>query len=67
MVYVLHLKHPIVSFDKTHFCNKDDARHINIELLVYKEKIIIHNFYVPAGGDEPDPKVNQKFKHKLRF
>ena len=26
---------------------------------------LIHNFYVPAGGDEPDPEVNPKFRHKL--
>jgi exodeoxyribonuclease-3 len=25
----------------------------------------IHNLYVPAGGDEPDPAVNEKFAHKL--
>ena len=27
----------------------------------------IHNFYVPAGGDEPDPGKNPKFDHKLKF
>ena len=27
----------------------------------------VHNFYVPAGGDEPDPAVNDKFAHKLAF
>lgn len=27
----------------------------------------IHNLYVPAGGDEPDREVNQKFDHKLDF
>ena len=27
----------------------------------------IHNFYVPAGGDEPDTSVNPKFDEKLRF
>ncbi len=29
--------------------------------------LTIHNFYVPAGGDEPDPEVNPKFSHKLDF
>ncbi len=29
--------------------------------------ILLHNFYVPAGGDEPDPEVNPKFRHKLGF
>jgi exodeoxyribonuclease-3 len=27
----------------------------------------IQNFYVPAGGDEPDRTVNPKFDHKLDF
>jgi exodeoxyribonuclease-3 len=27
----------------------------------------IHNFYIPAGGDTPDPAVNEKFAHKLQF
>ena len=27
----------------------------------------LHNFYVPAGGDEPDPEINVKFAHKLAF
>ncbi len=27
----------------------------------------IHNLYVPAGADVPDPAANPKFKHKLDF
>jgi exodeoxyribonuclease III len=27
----------------------------------------LHNFYVPAGGDIPDPQANGKFAHKLHF
>ena len=27
----------------------------------------IHNLYVPAGGDVPDPALNPKFAHKLDF
>ncbi|MEO0786755.1 MAG: exodeoxyribonuclease III, partial [Pseudomonadota bacterium] len=27
----------------------------------------LHNIYLPAGGDEPDPKTNEKFDHKLDF
>ena len=27
----------------------------------------IHSIYVPAGGDIPDPLINKKFKHKLKF
>ena len=60
-------KHPIKSVNKQIFCKKDDARHINIELVYKKKKIIIHNFYVPAGGDKPDPQKNKKFAQKLEF
>ncbi|MEM0986248.1 MAG: exodeoxyribonuclease III [Pseudomonadota bacterium] len=27
----------------------------------------IHNIYLPAGGDEPNPETNPKFDHKLHF
>ena len=27
----------------------------------------IHNFYIPAGGDIPDTKINEKFDHKIDF
>lgn len=29
--------------------------------------VTVHNFYVPAGGDIPDPELNEKFAHKLAF
>ena len=29
--------------------------------------MIVHNFYVPAGGDIPDREQNVKFAHKLDF
>ena len=46
------------------FCEKGDARHIAGRL---ENGVTIHNFYVPAGGDEPDRTVNEKFGHKLDF
>ncbi len=48
------------------FCAKDDCRHIAVTLKSRKP-VTIHNLYVPAGGDEPDPKINEKFAHKLQF
>ena len=39
-------------------------RHIAAEL---PDGTLLHNFYVPAGGDIPDPVLNQKFDEKLRF
>jgi exodeoxyribonuclease III len=50
------------------FCNKDDCRHISVTLEdKARSPSTIHNLYVPAGGDEPDPKINEKFAHKLQF
>jgi exodeoxyribonuclease-3 len=46
------------------FCGKGDARHVSARL---PNGMIIHNFYVPAGGDEPDREKNIKFGHKLDF
>ncbi len=46
------------------WCTKGDARHIAVMLATGQT---VHNFYVPAGGDEPNPDVNDKFAHKLKF
>lgn len=44
-------------------CGKDDCRHISVKF----PQLSLHNLYVPAGGDEPDPEINEKYKHKLDF
>ena len=52
------------------FCGKNDCRHISITLGAragLKDPLTLHNLYVPAGGDVPDPAVNAKFAHKLAF
>ena len=46
------------------FCGREDARHVAARL---PDGTLIHNLYVPAGGDEPDRTVNEKFGHKLDF
>lgn len=46
------------------WCGRGDARHVAAEL---DSGIVIHNLYVPAGGDVPDREVNEKFGHKLDF
>lgn len=46
------------------FCRKGDARHVAARL---PGGAVVHNFYVPAGGDTPDPDHNAKFAHKLAF
>ena len=52
------------------FCREGHARHISASLgreAGAAAGLRIHNFYVPAGGDEPDAAVNAKFDHKLHF
>ena len=46
------------------WCERADCRHAIVRL---RGGIELHNFYVPAGGDIPDPEQNPKFEHKLRF
>ena len=55
---------PFYRILKKEFCNKGDSRHIAVTIA---DKIEIHNFYVPSGGDIPDRKLNEKFNHKLNF
>jgi exodeoxyribonuclease-3 len=52
------------------FCGKSDCRHLSIvlgERAGLHNPVTLHNFYVPAGGDIPDPVCNPKFAHKLAF
>jgi exodeoxyribonuclease-3 len=61
---------PFETTDVQSFCGKTDCRHIAVvlgERAGLKHPMTLHNFYVPAGGDEPDPAVNPKFEHKLSF
>jgi exodeoxyribonuclease III len=46
------------------WCAREDCRHAVVELA---DGIELHNLYIPAGGDVPDPAVNRKFAHKLQF
>ena len=61
---------PFERFDAHDFCDKKDCRHIAAVLGAragLREPVTVHNFYVPAGGDIPDPALNVKFAHKLAF
>ena len=42
---------------------REDCRHIAATIQNFE----VHNLYIPAGGDEPDPVANDKFAHKLDF
>lgn len=56
-------RRPIAMSARRVFCALDDSRHVAVTI----DGVEIHNFYVPAGGDEPDPERNPKFAHKLAF
>ena len=60
-------RHPFADETRREFCAKGDSRHIAVTLAGKAAGVKIHNFYVPAGGDEPDPEINDKFAHKLAF
>jgi len=56
-----------VPFEETggrDWCGRADARHVSV---TFDGGVELHDFYVPAGGDEPNPDSNDKFAHKLQF
>ncbi|MCA8884317.1 MAG: exodeoxyribonuclease III [Rhodobacteraceae bacterium] len=57
-------RQPIEDAGHRDFAGKGDARHVAARLA---DGTVIHNFYVPAGGDVADRTVNDKFGHKLDF
>lgn len=50
--------------EKLDFGGNDQSRHIS---AILPDGTRLHNFYIPAGGDEPNPETNESFAHKLRF
>ncbi|WJY22345.1 exodeoxyribonuclease III [Fontisubflavum oceani] len=57
-------KLPLEDAGHRDFVGKGDARHVAAKL---ENGVTVHNFYVPAGGDEPNREKNEKFGHKLDF
>ena len=57
-------KRPIEDAGGEDFAQLGHARHIAGRM---ENGVVIHNFYVPAGGDKPDREKNEKFDQKLRF
>lgn len=55
---------PFVDSGCREWCGKADGRHAWAAL---ENGVEVNNFYVPAGGDVPDPLTNDKFAHKLDF
>jgi exodeoxyribonuclease-3 len=57
-------KIPFVDSQAIDIANQGEARHVCATL---SNGVTVHNFYIPAGGDEPDVTINPKFKAKLEF
>lgn len=57
-------KLPITDAGDKDFASLGHARHVAARL---ESGVVIHNCYVPAGGDIPDRAVNEKFGQKLDF
>ncbi|WP_208624707.1 exodeoxyribonuclease III [Komagataeibacter sucrofermentans] len=61
-------RQPVTMLEDTpDWCEKGDCRHIAVRHGTGDDAIDVHDFYVPAGGDVPDPVENPKFAHKLAF
>jgi len=60
-------KYPILNSHSKDYCEMGDSRHICTGHDIDGVNFDLHNFYVPAGGDEADVKTNPKFDHKLKF
>jgi exodeoxyribonuclease-3 len=57
-------KLPLADATPLAWCNSADCRHLFVRLPGDLE---LHNLYIPAGGDLPDPDLNPKFRHKLEM
>jgi exodeoxyribonuclease-3 len=55
---------PIMDAGGEDFAQLGHARHVAARL---QSGLVIHNLYVPAGGDIPDREANEKFGQKLDF
>ena len=56
-------REPMEILDTPPLCREGHAR-VNAVSVAGLE---LHNIYLPAGGDTPDPVANDKFAHKLDF
>jgi exodeoxyribonuclease-3 len=60
---------PFAREERRDICGCGHARHLSVVLdgAGAAKPLVLHNIYVPAGGDLPDPALNEKFRHKLDF
>src|SRR5437868_1419296 len=54
---------PLEAAPALEICREGHARCVSAVVA----GVEIQNFYIPAGGDEPDRAINPKFDHKLDF
>ena len=54
---------PLERIEPPEACREGHARVVGVKVAGFE----LHNFYIPAGGDEPDRAINPKFDHKLDF
>jgi exodeoxyribonuclease-3 len=57
-------KLPLKEIGRHDVADSKDCRHIS---AILPDGTELHNFYIPAGGDEPDVEINPKYKFKLKF
>ncbi len=57
-------KVPLKNIETNIYGGRPHTRHIS---GVLPNGARLHNFYVPAGRDIPDPEVNEHFAHKLQY
>jgi len=60
-------KTPLTDISSTDYVEMGDTRHIECVVQTKAGPVCVHNFYVPAGGDEANPDTNPKFDHKMKF
>lgn len=58
---------PLKPLESRLWCGRADGRQAGARIEFAGRPLEIQNFYVPAGGDIPDPQENDKFAHKLAF
>ena len=61
---------PFRLLERRDICGRGHARHLSVALDWAgngTKPLVVHNVYVPSGGDVPDPALNAKFRHKLDF
>jgi exodeoxyribonuclease III len=58
---------PLGEVNRRTFFGINDCRHVSAVAELAGIPVTLHSLYIPAGGDEPDPEANPKFRHKLGF